>query len=520
MALAPDPRDPMKKTAAAPTTSGKTITYKIAKGSKPAAAPTATGAAGGSGGNLADIASARAASETNATIAGLKALQDYANQQGLLRATQQGQLGLAASKYLEGLHLPERTTADYAAAADAQRAAASGYSGGLQQTVSDAAAQVQQNLQATGSPQTAYNQSEAAGNALYALGGTLPATQFGVTGPTVAASLRALPAQALGYGQQLALGQLGAGQQEAAKFNADITGALAKQGTLASSYLDDLLSAQAKTNEAAALAAYRNATLTQRGQIANQSAGLKQQQIDSLNAWRSTQAKISTFTAQSLADHRAAQDTNDTARLNETAQHHTALENLSAQNAANLEAYRNNQIDLGTFNANTSRINSQTSRINAQTSRIRANKPSTSAPTSKFIGNRLFQWDAAASKWVPAPGAPLKPVKPTRAKTLPVSVVNTATKMAETGFANRLVVDENGRITPTAGAGGNSILGALGGGTTAAPKTYGQTLTSIAKYLNIHGVVPMSAARRQARTIMESVGYVPVTVAGPSGHHD
>jgi hypothetical protein len=189
---------------------------------------------------LAKVASGRAASDTDALVAGYKTLQSDALAQASARAAQQGQLGLDTSRYLEWLNLGGLAAGDYANAAAAQRAAAAGYSGGLQQTVSDEAAKVQANLAAAGSSQTALNQGQAAGNALYGLGGNLPALQLDAIGPTVAAGLRALPAQTLGYGQQLAFGELGQGQQEAAKLNAEIVTARAKQGALAASYLDKL----------------------------------------------------------------------------------------------------------------------------------------------------------------------------------------------------------------------------------------------------------------------------------------
>jgi len=228
---------------------------------------------------LTRIAAARAAEKTNALVAGYTSLQTAALQQAAQRAAQQGQLGVAASKYLEGLDLGGRVAGDYANAAAAQRAAAAGYSGGLQQTVSDAAAEVQRNLAAAGSPQTAVNQGAAAGNVLYGLGGNLPALQLDAVGPAVAAGLRALPAQTLGYSQTLAAGQLAQGQQEAAKYNPEIVAARANEATLAADYFDKLsaaardagqdrianlyklLSLKQKDDAAVALANYRDAQL-------------------------------------------------------------------------------------------------------------------------------------------------------------------------------------------------------------------------------------------------------------------
>lgn len=158
------------------------------------------------------------------------------------RAAQQQQLGLATSKYLNNLNLGGLTAGDFAdAAAAAERAAAQGYSGGLQQTVSDAAQQIQQHLAGLGgSPAAVQGQGTAAGNALYGLSGNLPAERLDVAGPLVASTLRALPAQNLAYGQAQAAGALGAGQQQAAQLEPDIAAANAKRASLTAGYLKDL----------------------------------------------------------------------------------------------------------------------------------------------------------------------------------------------------------------------------------------------------------------------------------------
>jgi hypothetical protein len=235
---------------AAPS-NGTTAKKTTAANTTPPAAPFdwtawASRVAAGSGITPADLAaltktaSARAASETAATIAGYHTDQQAARDAAARAAAQQGQLGLASSRYLAGLDLPGQTAADYQAAAAAQVAAAQGFQGGLQQTVTDAAQGVQRNLDALGSPQAATDQGQAAGNALYALGGYLPSGNLAATGLANATALRALPAQTLGYGQELAQGELAAGQAEAAKFNPDIVNARAGQAALAAKYLDSL----------------------------------------------------------------------------------------------------------------------------------------------------------------------------------------------------------------------------------------------------------------------------------------
>jgi hypothetical protein len=371
-------------------------------------------------GGLAGTASARAAQETGAVVAGLKAQQDAALAQAAHRAAQQGQLATAASTFLDNLNLGGQTAGDYANAAAAQVAAAQGFQGGLQQTVSDAASEVQRGLAAAGSSQTALNQGQAAGNALYGLGGYLPSAQLGVVGPSVAASMRTLPAMTLGYGQQLAAGALGAGQQAAAAFGPDIAAALARQPALAASYLDALQDRARQAAQDRADNAYRQQTLrqnayqfgaTQRQHNADARAAAKAAaaSLKARTDYQNAQLGITAAKAQAQINYQNARLTNDTARIRETAAHNTALEKLAAQNAANLNAYRQGQIDLGTFNANTSRINSQTSRINAQTSRATAlTKAPSTIPTAK--GQK--QWNPATGRWDLIPGtAPAKTTK-------------------------------------------------------------------------------------------------------------
>lgn len=189
---------------------------------------------------LAQTANKMAGQAVGAQVAGIRAAQQQIRQDAAAQAAQVTQASIAASKYLQSLGLGNAVAGDYANAAEAQRAAAAGYSGGLQQTVGDAAYQVQQNLAGLGSTQQAAPNVAATGNVLYGLGGNLPASQLDVQGPLQAAQARALPAQTLGYGQQIATGVLGAGAQEAGRMNADVLAAEAKRATLAAQYLSDL----------------------------------------------------------------------------------------------------------------------------------------------------------------------------------------------------------------------------------------------------------------------------------------
>lgn len=191
-------------------------------------------------GALLRTARAAAAQDVAQNVAGIRQQQSDLIAQASARAAEQGNAARATADFLRSLNLPGLTEQAFANSAAAERAAAQGYSGGLQQTVGDAAARMQQQLANVGAPGAVQNLGPAAGNVLYGLGGNLPASQLDVAGPLTAASLRALPAQALAYGQQQALGALGAGQQDAAKLNSQILAAQAQRSTLVSGYLKTL----------------------------------------------------------------------------------------------------------------------------------------------------------------------------------------------------------------------------------------------------------------------------------------
>jgi hypothetical protein len=161
--------------------------------------------------NFGPQAQALAAADVASAVAGIRAQQDEIRRQAGQQAGQVNDAAHSAAQFLQSLGLGDAVAGDYAHAAEAQRAGAAGYSGGLRTTVDDAAAQVQRNLASLGSGQQVPGQGAAAGDALYGLGGNLPANTLDVLGPLAAQSARALPAQTLGYGQALAVGVQGAG---------------------------------------------------------------------------------------------------------------------------------------------------------------------------------------------------------------------------------------------------------------------------------------------------------------------
>lgn len=281
-------------------------------------------------------ANAQAAQQTAAAVAGIRAEQDRIRQQAAQQALMTNQAAQASARLLQGLNLGGLTAQDYANSAAAERAGAAGYSGGLQQTVGDAAAQVQHDLSAAGSPQQALNQSQAAGNVLYGLGGQLPANQLDAAGPLVAAQQRALPAQTLGYGQAVATGLIGAGQQRAEQYNSDILAARAKQAGIAADYFAQLSEDARKRGQDAVANAYKalGAAQTQ-----------NKNDILAYNDWYKGQ--ISAFNANGLADYRSGMLDINTTRANNTA------------------AYQQGQLDLGNRRADIANRNADIAQQNA-----------------------------------------------------------------------------------------------------------------------------------------------------------
>lgn len=534
--------DVPSKKPAAPTTLAKKpaapkTTYLVTAPAPaaPAAAAAGAGGAAAGGGSLWDTASAHAAAETNAVVAGIVAQQQAAYQQAALRAAQQGQLGIATSKYLEGLDIGGAVAGDYAHAAAAQRAAAAGYSGGLQQTVSDAAAGVQANLNAIGGPQTATNQGAAAGKVLYGLGGDLPSTQLDVVGPTVAAGLRALPAQMLGYGQLLAAGELGQGQQEAAKLTPEIVAARAQQPTLAGKYLDSLETAAATARQNAFDNAIAQAKVNQDAASAQETASYHAQSLAALNQWRNAQIDLANAKAAAPQFHNVGGNlyaySPSTGKLTlaatAPAKPITTKDGFgrvisvapdgtqTVLTSGSMRGADGAVYQVGTDDTLTPLIagraptpqtqivtlgNEQWLVDKATGAKIRrignvASSTSTAAPTTKTINGVTYQWNAGTRKWVKS-GLPAG----TATKPKPYEVSSGA-------FSNAVSVAK--AVRGGSGA-ANPLYAALGLAPPASEKPggWGEAMRRVSAYLRGAGV-KQSFIASTARNALISAGYVP-----------
>lgn len=219
---------------------------------------------------LSTQASTLAKNDIASQVAALQQQQSLANNQAAQRAQQINLAAQAAARYEAGLG--DQTAASFDNAAKAEAGFAQGYSGQLQQTASDAAAQVQAGLASVGAPAgqaPSTTQGMDLANVLYGLGGAIPASALETAGQAAAAAQRQLPAATLGYGQQQASGALGAGATQAATLTPQIANALAQQPTLAAQYLiqlgtqnNDAVSARNSQIELASLIQNRDATQT------------------------------------------------------------------------------------------------------------------------------------------------------------------------------------------------------------------------------------------------------------------
>lgn len=175
----------------------------------------------------ADIAAQLAAyhSEQNAATAAARR-----NAAQILAATK------TAAKFLTPL--ADQTARDYQNAVANQQGIAQGFTGLLRddaQAAADAAAA--KAVAAGGSAGQIHGQGASLANLLYGLSGKLPTDVLQVEGLGATAAARALPASTLGYGQQEAVGAIGAGQQAAAQYQPDIAKALASRPALEQQYL-------------------------------------------------------------------------------------------------------------------------------------------------------------------------------------------------------------------------------------------------------------------------------------------
>jgi hypothetical protein len=179
-------------------------------------------------------------------------IKAYHDEQNRLIAQGNQQAGLIN----QGARASAKETAPYAGqiqgaytnAANLIKGYAQGTSGDLQAALEADNAKTNAELQAIGSPQTANaalpGQLATVTNVL---SGVLPSGTLATQGANSYAAAKAIPAGFLGYGQQQALGTMGAARQEAAKYNLDIGKVLATRSKLTQDYASSYASqAQAR----------------------------------------------------------------------------------------------------------------------------------------------------------------------------------------------------------------------------------------------------------------------------------
>lgn len=223
-----------------------------------AAKPPKPAKTGGGGSTLNDLlaqAQQIAAAQTNAQVAAVKAQQNLYTSQAAEKAQQIQQASQAAAQLLAGMG--DQTANSYNTAAADLAGLAHGFSGQTQTDATNAASQVQAQLAQLGAPagsaKTATGQTSdpaAIGNVLYGTGGFIPGSVLLSQGQAAAAAARGLPANFLAYGNQQALGTIGAGQQQADALTQNILNARAQQPSLYQSILSSLNSTL--TNQALA----------------------------------------------------------------------------------------------------------------------------------------------------------------------------------------------------------------------------------------------------------------------------
>ncbi len=258
-------------------------------------------------------------------------------------ANQARQIG-AASNAAAGMDagIAPATLASYRQGAQDLINFAHGFQGNLQNTAvgdATAAAAALRNIGAPAGQMPTGAQGQALGNVLYGLGGVIPANVLETSGLAQAGAQRQLPSTTRAYGEQQALGALGAGSAAAGKLGQQIINAKAGEGAVAQKYLTQFLN-----------------------------ANTAKQKQDALNAWRESQAT-------SLADYRTRTLGLATTKANNDAIYKQAyLTHL--QNGESIQQAHNAAME-------------SVANYNAKTGRINATKPSTS--NIKTIGGRIVR---------------------------------------------------------------------------------------------------------------------------------
>jgi hypothetical protein len=162
--------------------------------------------------------------------------QDLANQQAAARGAQLNAASQGAAQYFQSL--PNNTYGNYKDAATTLAGLAGGFTGNLRDLATGQANQVQSDLAAAGSPQTASNQGGNIANAIYGMSGTQPASSLLQAGAAAATRGAAVPIEFASHGQDLLSSALAAGRDQAAQYQPQILDAEGKLPTLANQYLN------------------------------------------------------------------------------------------------------------------------------------------------------------------------------------------------------------------------------------------------------------------------------------------
>lgn len=225
------PAKPPATTTTAPTTLGQLITTPL---------------------DMAPIirhAHAQALADTGAVIGQLRANQAAIDAQAAQRAQQATLASKGAAGFLAKLGLGPALEKSYVSAAGDQASLASGFSGELQRTVGNEGAQVAAAMKALGAPGGAPSSAAQAGNAVYGVGGALPANAMLAEAPSAVALANQGPTSLLAEGRQAALGTIGAGQQRAAQIDQQIGMEAAKTPALESRYVSQFTTSAEKTRQ-------------------------------------------------------------------------------------------------------------------------------------------------------------------------------------------------------------------------------------------------------------------------------
>lgn len=216
------------KTARTVTTPTKTT---VAPAPPPAAPNYATLMA-----QAATQASKLAAQQIAAQVKAITDQQTQLHATATAQAAEINKASLAAAQFLSGLG--DMTKSDYTAAVQNLAGMTGGYTGALRDTAQQAADAAQAQLSSIpGNEQTAVNRGDDLANLVYGVSGQIPANALTVQGLGATELARAVPQQELSYGQQQAIGQLGAGNKAADALNSQIATIRATLPSTTNTYL-------------------------------------------------------------------------------------------------------------------------------------------------------------------------------------------------------------------------------------------------------------------------------------------